>query len=114
MTDKTHVHRLKRHVHKSGHAIFFCTLPDCTYKINVALALGKRAICWRCGKEFLLDEYALRLVKPHCEDCHKHKKDEVIAIPETPAPVKVEETEDLAERLEKQFHEVQEDLEHDI
>lgn len=72
MTEK-HTHKLKRLKYKSGNTIFFCTLPDCTFKINQALALGKRSLCWRCGEPFIMTEYSLRLVKPHCENCHKSK-----------------------------------------
>lgn len=51
--------------------VFFCALPDCSYKTNTSLALGKRSICWRCGNDFIMDEYSLRLAKPHCSNCHK-------------------------------------------
>ncbi len=68
-----HVHKLKRLKYKSGNTIFFCALPECNFKINPSLALGKRSICWRCGKEFILTEYCLRLAKPHCEKCHRPK-----------------------------------------
>lgn len=68
-----HIHKFKRLRYKSGNEIFFCALPDCTAKINPALALGKRSICWRCGKIFEMNEYSLRLAKPHCEACHKPK-----------------------------------------
>lgn len=68
-----HTHKFKRLKYKSGNVTFFCTLPDCSQKINPALALGKRSICWRCGEEFIMTEYALRLAKPHCENCHKPK-----------------------------------------
>ncbi len=73
MTKTTHTHKFKRLVYKSGNAIFFCCLPDCSTKINPALALGKRSICWRCGQEFILNEYSLRLARPHCSQCHKPK-----------------------------------------
>ena len=69
-----HVHKFKRLIYKSGNAIFFCALPDCAQKINISLALGKRSICWRCGEEFIMNEYSLRLAKPHCDNCHKPKK----------------------------------------
>lgn len=69
-----HTHKLKKVIYKSGNSSFFCVLPDCTFKINPVLALGKKTICWRCEKEFQLDEYKLRLVKPHCESCHRPKK----------------------------------------
>lgn len=76
MTEKTkHIHKLKRLRYKSGNDIFFCALPDCTFKTNISLALGKRSICWRCGEPFIMNEYSLRLSKPHCDNCHKPKVD---------------------------------------
>ena len=73
MARAQHTHKLKRLKYKSGNTIFFCCLPDCTFKTNIALALGKRSLCWRCGQEFILSEYSLRLAKPHCENCHQPK-----------------------------------------
>lgn len=69
----SHLHRLKRHKYPSGNAVFFCTLPDCHYKIDVPLALGKRAECNICGEEFIMNEYTIKLVKPHCPNCGKVK-----------------------------------------
>jgi hypothetical protein len=68
-----HTHKMKRLKYKSGNTIFFCALPDCSFKTNVALALGKKSICWRCGNTFIMSEYSLRLAKPHCDNCHKPK-----------------------------------------
>lgn len=68
-----HVHKFKRHVYESGYTIFFCTLPNCNYKVKKELTLGKLNVCWRCGKEFTMNEYALRLAKPHCPDCQKDR-----------------------------------------
>lgn len=82
--EKDHVHKLKRHNYKTGSKIYFCTLPDCSYKIAPALALGKRCECWRCGNSFILNEYSIRLAKPHCDACHKPKNaliEEVIVTP---------------------------------
>lgn len=73
MAKISHTHKFKKLRYKSGNEIFFCTLPDCNVKINPKLALGKRCICNRCGEEFIMGEYALRLVKPHCDKCHKSK-----------------------------------------
>lgn len=69
-----HVHKLKRHTYKTGNTVFFCAMPDCSYKTATALALGKRCICWRCGEPFIMNEYSVRLAKPHCEKCHKPKE----------------------------------------
>lgn len=67
-----HTHKLRKVKYKSGNSTFFCVL-DCSFKINPALALGKKTICWRCGEEFFLNEYSIRLTKPHCSRCHKSK-----------------------------------------
>jgi|SRR5579863_329198 len=77
-----HTHKLKRLRYKSGNEVFFCTLPDCSFKSNIALALGKRSLCWRCGSEFLMDEYSLRLAKPHCPACHRPKNLQELSISE--------------------------------
>jgi ribosomal protein S27AE len=71
----SHVHKLKRLRYKSGNDIFFCALPDCAFKTNISLVLGKRSICWRCGESFVMNEYSIRLSKPHCNNCHKPKKE---------------------------------------
>lgn len=71
-TIKKHTHKLKKHRFKSGNETFFC-VDDCNYKVTPALALGKTIICWRCGESFKMNDYSLRLVKPHCEMCHKSK-----------------------------------------
>lgn len=91
-----HTHKFKRHHYKStGNKMFFCTLPDCHFKIEVPLALGKKCVCWRCGKDFTINEASIRLAKPHCDACTKPKKEivdsttvaEVITKPTTLAPV---------------------------
>lgn len=68
-----HIHKLKLHKYSTGRKIYFCTLPDCNYKAAPALVVGKRALCNICGEPFILNEYAIRLVKPHCEGCHRSK-----------------------------------------
>jgi hypothetical protein len=73
MPKQTHTHKLRRHKYPSGNSVFFCTLPDCHYKIDVPLALGKRSICNICGEEFIINEYTIKLAKPHCLDCGKVK-----------------------------------------
>lgn len=72
MTQK-HTHRYKRHKYATGNAVYFCTLPDCHHKLEVALSLGKKSICNICGNEFIMNEYTLKLAKPHCDSCSKIK-----------------------------------------
>lgn len=70
---QSHLHKLRRHKYSSGNAVFFCISPDCHYRIDVGLALGKRAACNICGNEFIMNEYTIKLAKPHCSDCGKVK-----------------------------------------
>ena len=114
MADK-HIHKLKRHTYKSGNQIYFCIL-DCNYKISPALAIGKKSICNRCGLEFVMTEYTVRLAKPHCEGCHKPKGGiddspllelDGVIIPVQPAVVSLRER--LNAALKKATTEVEED-----
>ena len=68
MKTLTHVHKLRRHKYSTGNSIYFCTLPDCNFKMDVALSLGKRSLCNLCGNEFIMNEYSIKLAKPHCEN----------------------------------------------
>jgi len=77
MKKQSHIHKLRKHKYSTGNAVFFCTLPDCHFKIDAPLALGKRALCNICGDEFIMNEYTVKLAKPHCSNCGKVKiKDE--------------------------------------
>ena len=130
MTKNAHIHKLKRLKYKSGNTIFFCSLPDCTFKTNIALALGKRSLCWRCGESFIMSEYALRLAKPHCDQCHRPKGSEVPWIHESsetekeaikelmdsplvksffpPKFLPAEQEPSLAEKMQMELHKAQE------
>lgn len=68
-----HNHRLKKHKYKTGAEIFFCTLPDCHFKIEAALALGKVCVCNLCGEDFIMTERDTKRVRPHCPKCSKVK-----------------------------------------
>lgn len=73
MPVQKHTHKLKKYKYSTGNAVFFCTLPDCHFKIDVGLSLGKMCICNICNNEFQLDEYTIKLSKPHCRNCGKQK-----------------------------------------
>lgn len=112
-----HIHKFKRLKYKSGNQIFFCTLPDCNVKINSALALGKRSLCWRCGESFIMNEYSLRLAKPHCENCHKPKKELWLHKPSEAEKLATEDlvkTISLAERLQQTIQQAQKEDEEEI
>lgn len=117
MSAQKHVHKLKKIKYKSGNVSFFCVL-DCSYKISQPLALGKETICWRCGQPFKMTEYTLRLVKPHCEACHKPKKE--VAWIHEPNEIEKAATKEIAkevslmERLNQSIQQTQKDAEEDI
>jgi hypothetical protein len=69
----SHIHKLQKRKYSSGNAVFFCILPDCFFKVEAPMALGKRALCNICNEEFIMNEYALKLNKPHCDKCGRVK-----------------------------------------
>lgn len=69
MTNK-HYHKFKRHKYKNGTLVYFCTM-NCDYKIEVGVSLGKECLCNICGNPFTMDEYTVKLAKPHCRNCGK-------------------------------------------
>jgi len=74
---QAHAHKLKRHLYKStGSRVFYCVLSDCSFKTEVQFTLGKKVICWRCGREFAMNEYSIRLAKPHCSNCTRSKSED--------------------------------------
>ena len=69
-----HIHKLKRHTYKTtGNAVFHCVLPDCYFKVDVALSLGKRCLCNVCNGEMTINEYSIRATRPRCESCRKRR-----------------------------------------
>lgn len=73
---KDHPHRLRRTSYTNGTKVYFCT-NDCSYKIEVQFALGKVVECNICGQPFPMNEYSIKLAKPHCNACGKiQTKDE--------------------------------------
>lgn len=73
MAIKKHIHRLKRKSYKNGTKMYFCTLPDCYFKVEVDTSLGKESLCNICGEPFIMNEYTLRLKSPHCERCGRRE-----------------------------------------
>lgn len=67
-----HIHKLRRHTYTNGTKVYFCTL-DCSFKVEAPFALGKKTICNICGDTFLMNEYSVKLAKPHCNSCGKFK-----------------------------------------
>lgn len=67
---RDHIHRLKRTTYSNGTKVYFCT-NDCSYKLEVPFALGKIVECNLCEQPFKMNEYSIKLAKPHCNDCGK-------------------------------------------
>lgn len=99
MSESKHIHKLKRITYKNGSKAFFCTLPDCFFKIGTQFALGKQSLCNRCGKPFIMNAYIIRKALPHCEDCHIHRADRRKNANHVVESVPIESTESIAERM---------------
>lgn len=77
MATKNHVHKYKYITvgkKSSPHKVYACTLADCTHFIphhQERLVVGKKSICWECGKEMIItpDIFRKKTVKPRCFKC---------------------------------------------
>lgn len=59
-----------------------CTLEGCSFFVHLGLAhilVGKIGICWECGEQFQIDEYALKEEMPRCTDCRVLKPIQEVA-----------------------------------
>jgi len=84
MPSKSHVHRYVRAVGRltkenkdSGFIGYYkCADPGCPHYMKTELILGKKSICNRCFKEFILPLSIRGLTnRPHCKDCTRGSKD---------------------------------------
>jgi hypothetical protein len=70
-----HPHKFKRI--KQGkdrkYIIFRCILPGCTRTVQKEFINGIPAICWRCGREFIMNATTLQ-ARPGCGCTRKHSK----------------------------------------
>lgn len=67
-----HIHKLKRHKYTNGSKVYFC-INNCTFKVDVPFALGLIVLCNICDEPFTMNEYSIKLAKPHCNKCGKMK-----------------------------------------
>lgn len=42
-----------------------------------AFIIGKKAECWRCGNEFIIQFAHMLMAKPHCSNCIRREKPEL-------------------------------------
>lgn len=66
----------QKHTHKyerNDYGQWECSLPDCTHylpkNIKRGSPEGKYCLCWKCGKQFILDAAAMERARPHCQEC---------------------------------------------
>ena len=68
----------KNHTHKywqknlSNQKVWACALGDCSHYMPAhmnEMVVGKKSICWECGKEFHLDEDNMKNSEPICYEC---------------------------------------------
>jgi hypothetical protein len=72
MATKTGKLRHTHKYHKLDDNLWHCAHPDCSHYMpkNVASSMpGKRSICWRCEKEFILTPVNMREEQPQCDYC---------------------------------------------
>lgn len=82
MPAKDHIHTYVRAIgritpaneHSKMVGYYKCADPECSHYTKAEMILGKKSICTKCRKEFILP-IALRSLtnKPHCKDCFRKK-----------------------------------------
>jgi len=72
-----------------GYVIYKCMLPNCPHYLSADLIVGRQSVCWKCGNPFMITkdiagaESSHPLVKPHCRNCTKRRRERVdVPIPE--------------------------------
>ena len=65
---------------KSNKEIYRCIHPECTHYHRREFLIGKKAICPKCKKPFILDKVQLRNKLPVCEFCSKSPKAKALNI----------------------------------
>lgn len=76
MPSINHIHKYRRAKLGKGRRVYECVLPDCTHYLYEDRVLGKKTICWVCGRPTLIykDSNGI-LARPHCKTCTKRKVD---------------------------------------
>lgn len=69
---KKHIHTYRR-IPKSR-TLYMCADPHCTHRMSKTFLLGKASLCNKCGDEFELTKYDLKLALPVCaRNCSTQK-----------------------------------------
>ena len=82
MPSLKHIHKYQRKKLARNYKVYACALPDCSHYISADLIVGKKTICWVCGRVTIIykDSNGV-LARPHCKTCTKRKTDEQIDLP---------------------------------
>ena len=68
----------KNHTHKyilrptGSQPVWACALPDCNHYMPPhlnSLIEGRSSICWECEDKFILDDNAMKELRPRCFNC---------------------------------------------
>ncbi|SRR6266705_2454268 len=100
MAKKEHAHRYMRvKLGKKGYTVYRCVKPGCSHYVNAALVLGKMYECWRCGREYPMNQKTAQLKKPHCASCTRMPGSEVHVTASISSPIDDNSAEGLVKRV---------------
>lgn len=72
-TKYSHIHKYKKILWgKSETPVWRCMLDNCPHYLHAGHIEGKRSICWKCGRPFIIDRTILNRVRPKCSSCIDH------------------------------------------
>ena len=83
-----HIHKYYRKRMGKDYKVYACALPDCSHYIAADLIVGKKTVCWVCGRVTIVyrDSNGV-LARPHCKSCTKRKtEEETIDLPPLMVP----------------------------
>lgn len=61
-----HQYRRVRLGKEKDYIVYRCIKPGCPHYIPKEMLPGKTSVCWKCGKEFIVQTSNLQQAKPTC------------------------------------------------
>ena len=87
--ESNHIHRYKKvqigGTKKDPYLVYKCVKAGCSHYVPLPLAEGTMSECNRCHEPMIMGKVQLTgssgkaMARPHCQDCIKSKKKEVVA-----------------------------------
>jgi len=69
-----HIHKYKRIEWGDNKTLVWrCMMENCAHYLHEPMVEGKRSVCWKCGKPFIMTKAHLMRVKPKCDACVNYK-----------------------------------------